>query len=233
MKLFIGILLTSIFTLSLGLDEAAAFFQQKKYKKALEMYEKALVAYPKKAQAIHYNMGICYQLMDSTEKAANLFHQVLEGEDSALRAAALNHLGIRNAEKNKLEDALAAFHKALLLNPNNRQARYNYELLLKRLPKQDQTPPQPKENPKEQEEEDENVSDNQSKTKTVEYWEEKLNINKPQTNENQPNKPFSDSIPMEKAIQLLEQMKKDEMKYLQQLRKSMSEEHRGKNQSQW
>ena len=56
---------------------------------------------------------------------------------------------------------------------------------------------------------------------------------KDETAEETLRRKVTDTIPVEEAIRLLENMKSSELKYLQQLRKSSSEKIKGDNKLQW
>lgn len=210
---------------TVSFEAADALYKEKKYPQALAYYKDLLVSHSAKAVEIRYNIAQCYMQMDSIAAAERFLIQVGESEgDKKLKSIALNYLGFLYIKKEKKKDALAFFRRALKENPQNEEARYNFELLKKQIvedddPKEEEPPLPP--------DEEENNSAND--------WRKKFNYYLPPDNsEGLPTIHHYDSIPMSKAIELLENMKNEEIKFLQQLRKfSSKSENSTKNQSQW
>ena len=59
-------------------------------------------------------------------------------DNKELKSLAFQQLGVINQQKNKLEAAVADFKSSIKSNPNNEEARYNYELLKRLLNEQEQ-----------------------------------------------------------------------------------------------
>lgn len=226
LKNFLSIFLLSIFSFGNTLENATLLFKNQKYAEAISAYKQSLEAYPKQAQQIRYNLGQSYLAADSLEDALSVFHQAAEGSDNVLRGMALNEIGILQARLSKSEEALNSFQKALLADPNNENARYNYELLARKTQKNDKEKPKEEENPDQEE-------SNDGGAKSLTYWKDKMHFKKPPPTENGPSTEITDTIPVEEAMRLLENMKNNEVKYLQQLRKSSSEKVKGDNNLQW
>lgn len=226
MKYTLTIFLLSIFSFGNPLENATLLFKNQKYTDAILEYKKSLEAYPKQAQKIKYNLGQSYLAADSLEDALSVFHQAAEGTDNVLRGMALNEIGILQIRLSKSEEALNSFQKALIADPENENARYNYELLRKRTQKDEKEKPKQEDDPQQDE-------SNDGGAKSLTYWKDKMHFKKPPPTENSPSTEISDSIPIEEALRLLENMKENEVKYLQQLRKSSSEKVKGDNNLQW
>jgi Ca-activated chloride channel homolog len=226
LKNLLSIFLLSIFSFGNTLENATLLFKNQKYVAAISEYKNSLEAYPKQAQQIKYNLGQSYLAADSLEDALSIFHQAAEGNDNVLRGMALNEIGILQIRLSKSDEALNSFQKALIADPENENARYNYELLARRTQKED------KEKPKQEDNSPQDES-NDGGAKSLTYWKDKMHFKKPPPTENGPSTEVTDTIPVEEAIRLLENMKNNEVKYLQQLRKSSSEKTKGDNTLQW
>lgn len=227
MKHFLFILLT-ILGGGINIEEAYRLFQQKNYKQSLLAYKNALPKYTDASQQIKFNIAQNYVEIDSIEMAMAYYHQAMEGKENIIRAKAWNNIGQLLVTSNQKE-AMIAFKKALQENPTDEKARYNYELLLRLNPqvaKNDST-----------EEEQQNPNPNQEEDKeqkNVDYYKKKFDFYGHQDTESEPTLKNYDSIPLDRAVELLEAMKEHEMKFLQQLRKSAVEKNGdSKQKSEW
>lgn len=79
-------------------------------------------------QDLLYNIGTIYAQMDSTEQASSIFEQVYN--DSVKFSSDLDYnYGNTLYRSQKLEESLKSFKEALLKNPNDLDARKNYEFV--------------------------------------------------------------------------------------------------------
>ncbi len=84
------------------------------------------------------NLANAYFQQKDTTNAAQYYAKVLTSDDDNLRSLAYQQIGVINQQQNKLEKALSDFKNALRSNPQNADARYNYELLKKTMKEQEQ-----------------------------------------------------------------------------------------------
>ncbi len=84
------------------------------------------------------NLANAYFQQKDTTNAAEYYARVLTSEDGDLRSLAYQQMGVINQQQNKLENALSDFKNALKSNPQNADARYNYELLKKTMKEQEE-----------------------------------------------------------------------------------------------
>ena len=81
-----------------------------------------------------YNIGTIYSQMDSTSKASSVFEQAYE--DSSLYSSDLSYnYGNTLYRSQQLEESLKAFRGALLSNPDDLDARKNYEFVKSEIKK--------------------------------------------------------------------------------------------------
>jgi Ca-activated chloride channel family protein len=120
-----------IFTLSLtGLladDDGLNNYKNKKFEEAKSYYEQILAARENDAAA---NLGLGasqYQLGD-IPNAAKSFEEALKSEDTNIQDRAYYNLGNSLYSQQKMEESIAYYRKALELNPNDDDAKFNYEL---------------------------------------------------------------------------------------------------------
>ncbi len=134
------VLLFLIFQGDVPWKQAIIEFEKKNYKIASEIFQKYAQEQPLYAGYLSYNAGNAELLRDSLKQAQWLFQQSLIANNPSLKSDAYNHLGFILAKQNKNEEALNYWKLALKENPQNERARYNYELCLRRIQKQDIPP---------------------------------------------------------------------------------------------
>jgi tetratricopeptide (TPR) repeat protein len=175
--------------------QAAIAYQNKDYKKAVEYYEKLIDASALIEPSLRLNLANSYYILNDTTHAKAEYRKLLKLNDEEIVSRALNQLGTLSAVSKDSVFALQLFKEALNSYPDNQLARFNYELIKKKLPP---NPPRPPQN--QQQEENKELSTG-SPEKTDEKKDE-LSSLKPE------------DMSREKALQLLESMKSSESQYV-------------------
>ena len=122
--IFYIILLNFILSQDKGLD----FYNNQEFEAAKTYYESILQKSSSNSKA-HLGRGSSsFQLGDFTT-AKDAFEESLESGDNSIKSKALYNLGNIFYKNEKSEDAIAFYRKALELNPDDKEAKYNYELL--------------------------------------------------------------------------------------------------------
>ncbi|MFA5508489.1 MAG: tetratricopeptide repeat protein [Vulcanimicrobiota bacterium] len=85
---------------------------------------------PEQAAQVEYNLGLSLYHQEKFEEALPYFETAASTEDEALKAKAFYNQGNSLYNLERLPEARSAFEKALLLNPEDDDARYNIELIL-------------------------------------------------------------------------------------------------------
>ena len=112
----------------LSQDKGIDYYNNQKFGDAKNYYESVILNNSSIPEA-HFGKGASsYQLgdFDSAEKA---FDQSLKSSNNLIKSKAYYNLGNTSYKINKKEEAIAYYRKALELNPNDKDAKYNYELL--------------------------------------------------------------------------------------------------------
>ncbi len=123
-------------------------FREGKFSAALEEFRKGEAA-AKDPAAIQFNIGTSLYKMAEAMPAGEAREQLLLQSEEAfrrgtdtldrnLRSSALYNMGNALFQRGKHQEALAAYRKALRTNPDNEDARHNYELALRYLEAQEQ-----------------------------------------------------------------------------------------------
>lgn len=131
--LFTGFLETSQDTVKKGNEQ----FQNKKYQSALEAYRKVQVKNPD-APEVLYDLGTALYKVDAfQESAQDLETAASKTKDPALKARTLYNYGNAQYRLGNFEKAIESYKKALALDPNDKDAKYNLEFLQKQKNKID------------------------------------------------------------------------------------------------
>ncbi len=111
-------------------EEGNKAYQEKKYKTALENYKKARDKSPEDP-AIRYNVGSALYQTEQYQEAEKEFDKVIKQSDKnpELKAKALYNYGNTQYRLGKFEKAIESYKKALEINPDDKDAKYNLEFL--------------------------------------------------------------------------------------------------------
>jgi tetratricopeptide (TPR) repeat protein len=166
-----------------------------------------------------------FQLRDA-DKAAFYYTKLTEKGNNFTQSVALNQLGYIADVTQNPERALEYFKQAILKNPQNYEARYNYELVRKRLQRQPQNnATQNKQTKQENKQDPEGKDEIQKVEQKINRPDEKDSNqkNEESTEEKkvqlQPEKLKEAKLNKEKAEAILEALKNQEAQYIQQLPK--------------
>jgi Ca-activated chloride channel homolog len=232
-------------------------------------YEKAVNHYRYLTDSLHVtedevtlNLANAYFNLSDTANAIGQYQSLVHSTKPPIRAAAQQQLGVIKNKQGEFEEALTHFKEAIKADPKNEDARYNYEMLKRKLDeqkKQEQQQKDPQQDKKDQQKKDDQKKDDQKKEQDKKDQEKKDqedkkdNQDKPDQKKDQEkdqsekeqkenfdkkeNKPSSEKlehmkISEEKARMILEAMKNQEIQYLQQ-NKRKATQPKDKNKPDW
>jgi tetratricopeptide (TPR) repeat protein len=144
-------------------SDGNSFYERGLYQEALSKYQEALRKNPE-SPIIKFNSGNAQYKVKAFDEALEAFRATSsKAEDQRLRAQSYYNLGNTQYRKGSLQDAVESYKQALRLDPNDIDAKYNLEYVLKELK---ENPPQESqqqnENQQDQQQE-ENQDDQQQK----------------------------------------------------------------------
>jgi tetratricopeptide (TPR) repeat protein len=209
------------------LEKARNFYFQEAYEESIRAYETALDRYPAFSGSIHFNLAQCYLRLDSAEGALLHLHQAERVDDSVLQGLAANQIGVVLLKEAQPRAALAAFRRALVADPANEDARFNYELLRRKLVAD--TPPPPPSNSSPPPPEAEGAPPAPAPAPQMQRL---LRWQQP-TNSHDRYQSLSDSLTLEQTRELQEQMRGQKTQFLQQLRKNAATHSRKEKRPDW
>lgn len=139
-----------------GQDKGISHYQSQEYEAAQDYYESVLMDNRNNPQAQFGRGSSAFQRGDM-ETAKHGFEQSLKSHDVQLQSKAMYNLGNTFFKNDKKEEALAFYRKALELNPEDKDAKFNYEFL-----KYQQKPPEEQQEEEEKEEEEQQEKQEQN-----------------------------------------------------------------------
>jgi tetratricopeptide (TPR) repeat protein len=114
-------------------SEAREAYTSGDYKTAVQKYHYLIDSMKVMEDELKLNLANAYFLLNDTANALTNYESLAGSKVNAVRSKAQQQLGIMNYRKKKLEEALNNFKQAIKADPENMDARYNYELLKKKL----------------------------------------------------------------------------------------------------
>jgi len=112
-------------------DEGEKLYHEKKFESALESYRKAQVKDPEDPYVL-YNLGATlYKMQEYQEAQKNLEAAVGKARNNELKAKALYNNGNALYRLGKFEEAIESYKKALEIDPQDQDSKFNLEFLQK------------------------------------------------------------------------------------------------------
>lgn len=110
-------------------QEAQAAYQSGNYRRALALYVYLSRTTTTIDPAVRLNLGHTYFQLKQYGQAKPQYETLLQSDRADLRTAAATQLGVLSCLEGDSTTALSLFKRALLENPENEPARYNFELI--------------------------------------------------------------------------------------------------------
>ncbi|QJD79366.1 tetratricopeptide repeat protein [Spirosoma rhododendri] len=124
--------------------EAERAYQSAHYARAVQLYTQLSNIDAQDDPAIRLNLGHAYFKLGQYQRAKTQYEPLLHTDAPALRTVAATQLGVIACARRDSAGALTLFEQALLEDPANEAARYDYELIRtrfsNRLPNRNQPP---------------------------------------------------------------------------------------------
>ena len=130
-------------------EQGNAALQAGKAEDALAHYDKAVAKLPGEA-GVHLDRGAALYALSRFDEARQEFLSATQGPDQAVKATAFRNLGNALSKLEKHKDAVEAYKHALALRPDDKAAKWNLEIALRK---------QKEEEKKKQDDKDKNKDD--------------------------------------------------------------------------
>ena len=142
---------TRVSRLNAAIDQAAVSYAATEYAQAIKDHRVLIEEFQLVSEYLDFNLGLSYKYANQPEEAAANFDKASQSTDERLTSFAFNQGGVVLGDKKDYQAALSKFQSALIQNPLNEEARYNYELLARWLKRdeerknKDESTPEPSE----------------------------------------------------------------------------------------
>lgn len=114
-----------------SIEKGNQFYQKKDFENAAKEYQNALNKSNGKNATANFNMANTLFKKGNSTDAINAYNQTIENSNSKdLQQNALYNKGVVYQKENKITEAIDAYKKALILNPNDEDARQNLQRAL-------------------------------------------------------------------------------------------------------
>ena len=128
-----------------NIEEGNRLLQAGKADDALKAYDRAVEALPEEPIA-HFDRGVALYQLGKFPEAEKEFQHASEGHDASVKADAYYNMGNAWLKQERFKEALDAYKHTLGLRPDDRRAKWNLELALRRLQEQKQKQQQQSQN---------------------------------------------------------------------------------------
>ena len=141
-------------------EQGNAALQAGKAEDALGHYDKAAAKLPADA-GVHLDRGAALYALQRFEEAGKEFLRATEGQDPALKATAFRNLGNALSRQDKHKEAIEAYKRALPLSPDDKAAKWNLEIALKKKKEEEKKQQDEKDKNKDDKKDDKDKQDKQ------------------------------------------------------------------------
>lgn len=196
-------------------SQARDAYKKGDFKTAISKYRYLVDSLGVQEDEVRLNLANAYFQSNDTTSTATSYQPLTQSTNPKIRSIAHQQLGVLSNRQNKHEEALANFKQALKADPTNDDARYNYEMVKKKLEEQKKKEEEQKKNDPNQKEEnkdkkDQNKEENkdQNKDQKQDQKEKQDQQNKDKKDQEQKEKKDQEQKEKEKK----EQQQKDQEK---------------------
>jgi Ca-activated chloride channel family protein len=191
-------------------SEAETAFKNGDYKSAIQHYQYLVDSLGVKEDAVLLNLANAYYLAKDTANAFNTYQALTESPKTDINSKAHQQLGIMANQQGRAEEALKYFKQAIKAEPSNDDARYNYEMLKKKL--EEQKKQEQQQQNKDKDKKDQPNKDQQNKEEQKKDQEEKDQQNKDEQNKDEQKKDQEQKEQQEKEQQEKQKQKDQQQK---------------------
>lgn len=188
-------------------------YLKKDYVFTIKYLEELLRKFGEEDPKIYLNLAHAYFLLNDLRAAAFYYNKAARSEDKKTASKALQQLGVLARNKSDFNGALKLFKEALKTDFSNETARYNYELMKKVLDNRQEK--------KKVNQDQESDNREQSSKKDEIDFNPNIPEKTPQTEQNSEGNKEEESLFLnrEQAQTLLESIRRDEVRYIQQIQR--------------
>ncbi|MDP2043407.1 MAG: hypothetical protein Q8S14_02425 [Algoriphagus sp.] len=142
---------TYVTRLNTAIKVAERSYAEAKYEESVANHLILINDFEYKSAELSFDLGLSHQYAEKVDEAQTWYDQATQSPKKMLVSFAFNQSGVIAGNKKEYQAALSKFQSALIKDPTNEQARYNYEMLSRWLKRdeerknQDKNKPEPSE----------------------------------------------------------------------------------------
>ncbi len=166
-------------------SEAKQAYKKGDFETAINKYRYLVDSLNVTEEEVLLNLANAYFQANDTTHTFMSYQPLTQSANGKIRSVAHQQMGVLANRESKFEEALASFKQALKADPTNEDARYNYEMVKKKLEEQKKKEdeqkkkdPENKEDNKDEKDQNEENKDDKQDDKNKEDKEEKENQEK-------------------------------------------------------
>lgn len=124
---------TRVSRLNLAIDAASDSYAEAKYEESVKNHLFVVEEFQYNSAELDFNLGLSYHHSEKPDEAAGYYDKTSVTPNKLLASFGYNQGGVILGTKEEYEAALNKFQSALIKDPLNEVARYNYEMLARWL----------------------------------------------------------------------------------------------------
>ncbi len=208
-------------------SEAKDAYKKGDFKKAIEKYRYLVDSLEVTEDEVRLNLANAYFEANDTVNTFQNYQPLTQSTNSKIRSVAHQQMGVLANRQGKFEEALASFKQALKADPTNEDARYNYEMVKKKLAEQKKREEdQKKQDPnKKDKNEDQKKEDNKDKQQDNKDQQDKQD---PQNKDQKDSQEQKDKEQKEKQEKESQEKKEKEKQQQQKEKEQQDKENKDK-----
>lgn len=218
MKFLIGVLVAVLFISDVDRiaqinslkSDAKEAYTSGDYKTAVEKYRYLIDSLQVSEDEVMLNLANAYFQLNDSVNASGFYRNLTQSKAPKMRSLSNQQLGVLSNRLGKFEDALEYFKQSLRADPTNEDARYNYELVKKKLEEQKKQDEKNKDQNKDnKDQENKDKQDQQKKDQKQDQKDKKDQENKDKQDQQNEEKKEQEKKDKEKSEQQKEQEQKE------------------------
>lgn len=116
-----------------AIEKAEKSYAEARYEESVADHLVLISEFGISSPYLDFNLGLSHHHANQPDEAAGYYDKSTISPDKKLSSLAYNQGGILLGNKKEYQAAISKFKSALILDPTNEEARYNYELLARWL----------------------------------------------------------------------------------------------------
>jgi Ca-activated chloride channel homolog len=231
MKLFIIALIALAITVDPGKigtinslkSEAMAAYKKGDFKKAIEKYRYLVDSLNVTEDEVRLNLANAYFEEEDTVNTLQRYQPLTQSSNLKIRSVAHQQMGVLANRQGKFEEALASFKQALKADPTNEDARFNYEMVKKKLEEQKKKEEEQKKQDPNKKDKNEDQKKEENKDQNKDNKDQKDQKDKEDQSKDQKDKQDQDKEKEKQDKESKEKKEKDQKKEQEQKEKENKE----------